>query len=376
MFYERSVKSQVEHFLFKGKVIILYGARQVGKTTLTKSILEKFKTDGRYLNCELLSNIQALETTDQGQLKNFLGNYKIIVLDEAQKVRNIGLILKILIDTFPEIQIIATGSSSFDLANKTAEALTGRAVHFQLFPFSLKEISQKYDLIEIKSRLEQILRFGLYPGVFDQPDELAKTFLEEIASAYLFKDLLEFDGIKKSDILLKLLQLLALQLGNQVSFNELAQTLGINVKTVERYLDLLEKCFVIFRLRSFSRNLRKELSKSFKVYFYDLGIRNSLIQSFTPLHLRTDTGALWENFCIMERIKLNQSAGKKPNIFFWRTYDQKELDYLEEQDGKILGFEFKWNNAKKRSSVKDFTQSYPGSAVKVINRENFNSFLL
>lgn len=369
------MQEKIEKRLFKGKIVIIYGARQVGKTTLVKKIITKYPENSKYLNCELLSVRNSLEVVEAEKLKTFLGEVKLVVLDEAQKIKDIGLILKIMADTYPEIQIIATGSSSFELANKISEPLTGRAVRFFLYPFSFAEIKNEYDLFTIQSKLENILRFGLYPEVFlSGSDDLSKERLDEIASNYLYKDILMFEGLKKSRMIIDLLKLLALQLGREVSYNELAGKLGINRKTVENYIDILEKSFIVFRLRAFSRNLRKEISKSFKVYFYDLGIRNSLLQNYNNLDMRDDVGALWENFCIVERMKYNSSQQNLLNTYFWRTYTQKEIDYIEEKEGQIIGYEFKWGQAgKKYTAPKEFIQSYKARVHK-IDRNNYWEF--
>lgn len=371
----RHLQSQIEKNLFKGKIIIIYGARQVGKTTLCKEILKKYPQNSKYLNCELLQNKSVLETTNDKKIKSFLGNTKLVVLDEAQKIKDIGLVLKIIADTFPEIQIIATGSSSFELANKTSEPLTGRARRYLLYPFSIQEIKQELDLFDLDAKLENILRFGIYPSVFNRPEDEATEELLEIASNYLYKDILEFSGLRKPDLVLNLLKALSLQLGNEVSTSELANLLDKNSRTIESYLSLLEQCFIIFRIKSFSRNLRKEISKNYKVYFYDLGIRNSLIQNFNQLELRNDVGALWENFCVLERIKRNNNNRVFANYYFWRTYDQKEIDYIEERNGKLSAFEFKWKKDKQKPP-REFLDTYENSEFKVINKDNCWNFVI
>ncbi|NIA10008.1 MAG: AAA family ATPase [Nitrospiraceae bacterium] len=370
----RLIEPKITKNLFKGKVIIIYGARQVGKTTLSKKILNDFKENGKYLNCELDSVQQGLSVIEAEKIKSFLGNYRLVVFDEAQNIKNIGKVLKIMVDTYPDIQIIATGSSSFDLADKISEPLTGRNFTYLLYPFSVREIVKQFDAFYGEAKIETILRFGLYPEVFSLSDEEAKNRLDEISSNYLYKDILRFDRIKKADVINKMLMLLALQLGQEVSYIEIGKQLGINRLTVERYIDLLEKSFIIFRLRAFSRNKRKEISKSVKIYFYDLGIRNSLIQNYNPSELRADIGALWENFCIIERKKYLEEKGKRVNSYFWRTYDQKEIDYVEEAEGIISGYEFKWNSKKTYRLPKEFVEKY-GAQVEKINRDNFWKFL-
>lgn len=371
----RKIEKNIVENLFKGKVIIIYGARQVGKTTLVKKIADDYKSQSGYFNCDLISVQDALSILEANRIKNFLGDHNIIILDEAQRIKNIRLILKILIDTYPELQIIATGSSSFDLANEINEPLTGRKIVFNLFPLSVEEIMGDNGFLYIDSKLEKILRYGTYPDVFFSEDKEAASKLEEIASSYLFKDILSFDKIKKSSIIVKLLQLLALQVGSEVSYNELASKLGINRITVEKYIDILEQCFILFRINSFSRNLRNEISKSIKIYFYDLGVRNILIKNLNPLDIRNDAGFLWENFCILERIKRNKYNNIFANYYFWRTYDQKEIDFIEERDGKLFAYEFKLNREhSKAPSI--FLETYKNSQYQTINRENYYKFLM
>jgi len=371
----RLIKEQIKGKLFKGKVVILYGARQVGKTTLVKEILKNIGAGGRYLNCELLSVQEGLKQLEAIKIKSFLGDYKLVVLDEAQNVPDIGKILKIMFDTFPKLQIIATGSSSFDLANQAAEPLTGRTFKFILYPCLLAEIKQLGDQLYLNSKLENLLRFGSYPEVFflAEPDAVAR--LEELSANYLYKDILRFEGIKKSSVIKNLLQALALQVGQEVSYQELAVKLGINRLTVQKYIDILEQAFIVFKLNALSCNKRKEISKSVKVYFYDLGIRNSLIQNYNPLNIRNDVGALWENFCIVERLKINNLKNNFVNLYFWRTYDQKEVDYIEEGGGRYAGFEFKWVKDKV-AAPKDFLNNYVNSSVNLITKNNYFEFLL
>lgn len=374
----RILEATVNRYLFRGRVVIIYGARRVGKTTLVKRILAQYEASKqiRYLNCDDLVNQRALEVRETAALKAFLGEQDLVVLDEAQNVSEIGKVLKLLVDTYPQMQIIATGSSSFDLANRASEPMTGRVYPLELYPLSLQEIAGDQGYGEIEQRLENLLRFGLYPDIFDEPEEEARPKLDELVSNYLYKDILTYAGIKKAGVIANLLRLLALQVGNQVSYNELAQNLGINDKTVASYIDILEQCFVIFRLTSFSRNLRNELKKSQKIYFYDLGVRNALIQAFNPLPLRLDAGALWENFCIAERLKFNKYHRRYANMYFWRTRGQKEIDYIEEADGRLSGYEFKWGAARPLRASQDFLAAYPGSTVERIDRSNYWRFLL
>lgn len=372
---KRILQSQIEEKLFQGKIVIVYGPRRVGKTTLVKEILKKYKDKGRYVNCDILSNVHALETTEPEDLKLFLGEEKLVVFDEAQRVKNIGLTLKILIDTYPQLQIIATGSSSFDLASEIAEPLTGRAFQFMLYPLSFQELKKFHQELNFEGLLEKWLRFGSYPEIFGLGSQKAREILDLVTNSYLYKDVLAYEKLKKSSLVSRLLQLLALQLGNEVSYRELGRTLGVASLTIDRYIDLLEKCFVIFRLNSFSRNLRKEIAKSFKIYFYDLGIRNSLIQAFNPLDIRQDVGSLWENFCIAERLKYNAYTKHQVNSYFWRTYNQKEIDYIEEAEAKLSGFEFKWSKSSSFKKPQEFLKTYPGSSLQKIDKSNFASFL-
>jgi predicted AAA+ superfamily ATPase len=370
---ERKIFKIIDQSLFKGKVIILYGARRTGKTTLVKKLLENYIQDSAYVNCELQEFKEVLNTTNSVLLKDFIGRKKLVVFDEAQNIENIGMVLKVLVDTFPDVQFIATGSSSFELSNRISEPLTGRSRQFLLLPFSLEEIHQTESLINIQSSQNQFLRYGLYPQVYLAEGNEKTEELIEISSNYLYKDLLQFEDIKKPELLQKLLKAVALQIGSESSLNELAQITGTNVNTIKRYLDLLEKSFVIFRLTSFSRNLRKEINKSQKIYFYDVGIRNAVIRNFNPMEVRTDVGGLWENFCITERIKFNENHRRFVNYYFWRTYDQQEIDYIEEVDGKLHCFEFKYNPSSKHKIPKIFQDTYPEADFSVITPENFHS---
>lgn len=367
--YNRYICAQITPWLFKGKVILIYGARQVGKTTISKKIIAD-NGSGIYLNCEQRVVKEIIESGNLENIINIFQGNKLVILDEAQKISSIGEILKIIHDTYPEIQLIATGSSSFDLSAHVKEALTGRNIKFILFPLSISELAQNYSVVQLKEKTEQLLRFGSYPDIIDRPENEKITLLEELASDYLFKDVLSFERLKYPDLLIKLLKAIALQLGNEVSERELSSLLNVNIATIQRYLNLLEKSFVIFRLSTFSRNLRNEIATSQKYYFFDLGIRNSLLHNFTPMDSRTDQGGLWENFCILERMKHNQEQQKKTNYYFWRTYDQKEIDLIEESDGKLAAFEFKWSTRKKTKIPKLFIETYPNTSFEVISPEN------
>ncbi len=372
---KRILKEKITSALFRGKVIVIYGARQVGKTTLVKDIASEYGDEAGYYNCDLLSVQSALSVHEPDRLKQYFGDKKMIVLDEAQVIANIGKILKIFADELPGIQVIATGSSSFEMANKINEPLTGRAVRFTLFPLSIQEIAQHYGRLGLDTAMERMLSLGAYPEVYTSSGQDSLERLDEIASNYLFKDILMLENIKKSEVLKNLLISLALQMGSQVSYNELASKLGINKLTVQKYVDLLEQSFIVFRLYSFSRNLRNELSKSLKIYFYDLGIRNALIRNFNPPGIRDDSGLLWENFCVAERMKFIHNSGTLVNSYFWRTYEQKEIDYVEESGGVITGYEFKYSPKARRASNKIFEDAYKAE-IKVVNRENYPEFLM
>lgn len=370
----RDIEKNIEKWLFNGKIVILYGARQVGKTTLAKKLLNKYGQSEDYFNCEIASIRLALEKEDPAILKKILGNGRLIVLDEAQKVANIGLVLKLLADTYPEMQIIATGSSPFDLANKVNEPLTGRALEFTLYPFSLRELKNFYKNYELDGQLENMLIYGLYPEIVKSDLSNSRQLLENLSNKYLYQDILIFNRIKKADLIVKLLQLLALQVGNEVSINELAVNLQCSRDTVVNYLDILEKSFIIFTLHAFSRNQRKEITKKQKIYFIDLGIRNSIISRYNEIQVRDDVGALWENFCVIERLKKLQTDGLYCQKYFWRTIDQKEIDYVEEYDDRLDGYEFKWGKGK-APSFKEFL-SYKNSSINLVNKDNYQDFLM
>jgi uncharacterized protein len=374
-YLKRDIQKQIEKYLFQKKIIFIHGPRQVGKTTLALQILNKFGEAKNYYNCELINIRQILESKDPYLFKKFIGNAKFIILDEAHTVIEIGKSLKLIYDTFPEIQIIATGSSSFELKNKSNEPLTGRAFDFLLLPFSLNEIQQRFTKVEILSYVNSMLRFGLYPDIFGKDEEMSKITLDNLTSRYLYRDVLEFETVKKSDKILRLLQLLSFQIGNEVSINELSKNLGINRATVERYIDLLEKSYVIFRLKAFSRNLRNEITKKDKYYFYDLGVRNSLIAQYNSLELRNDIGALWENFCIVEMMKKSINNGVKKNYYFWRNIQGGEIDFIEEKDGFLSTYEFKWKSEKSKPP-KDFFETYKNSDYKIITQKDILKYFL
>lgn len=370
---KRTIQSRLEDKFFKGKVIILYGPRQVGKTTLVKVIQKKNLSDSIYFNCDEPDIREKLENKTSTFLKELIGDKKIIIIDEAQRVKNIGITLKLIIDNFKDVQVIATGSSSFDLANKTTEPLTGRKYEFYLYPFSIEELNPEKNKIEIDRTIENRMIYGLYPEVIIKSAE-AEENIKLIAKSYLYKDILQYQNIKNPNILEKLLQSLALQVGNEVSYNELSNFLDIDKKTVANYIEILKKAFVIFELKPFSRNLRNELRKLRKIYFFDNGVRNALINNFNSLDRRNDAGQLWENFIISERVKINSNHGNDYNMYFWRTHDKKEIDYLEEKNGKLYGYKIKLGSGR-LSGVKLFLDTYPDSELKVIKKDNYNELI-
>jgi predicted AAA+ superfamily ATPase len=371
---ERLLRKTVEEKLFKGKAIIIMGPRQVGKTTLLHNLIDQ-KENVLWLNGDEL-DVQALfSNISASRIKSILGGRKILVIDEAQRIEDVGLRLKLITDSLPEVQLIATGSSSFKLANKVNEPLTGRKWEYNMYPFSFEEMVNNHGLLEEKRLLPHRLLYGYYPDVVNHPGD-EKEILKQLSDSFLYKDVLAWEQIKKPEKLIKLLQAIAFQVGSQVSFNELGQLCGLDSKTAERYILLLEKSYVLFRLGSFSRNLRNELKNSKKIYFWDNGIRNALIANFSQIELRTDIGALWENFLVVERIKFLNYSQRWSNYWFWRNKEQKEIDYIEESDGVIHSFEFKWNPLAKVKMVKSFSEAYPQSTFKVINRDNFEEFIL
>ena len=371
----RDIEVDLQRKLFQGKVITLIGARQTGKTTLLKRLFEAYREDALWLNADEYDIQERFKQPTSTQLKAMIGNKKLVIIDEAQQITNIGLALKLLIDNYPEIQVIATGSSAFELKNKTNEPLTGRKFEFHLFPISYGEmVKYTNDLVE-QRMLNHRLVFGMYPEVIMHPGNEIER-LKSLSDSFLYKDLLMLEDIKKPEKLVKLLQALAYQVGNEVSYNEIGNLIGLNSKTVESYIQLLEKSFVIFRLSSFSRNLRNELKASKKIYFYDNGIRNALIANFNQVELRTDVGALWENFMVSERMKYLQYSQQWVNSWYWRTKEQKEIDYIEEQDGVLTAFEFKWKPDAKYKMPKLFLETYTGSEFKIIHRDNFEDFLM
>jgi predicted AAA+ superfamily ATPase len=373
MVINRAIQPRIEDKLFQGKIIVIYGARRVGKTTLVKKILSEHSQSSVYFNCDEPDIREAFSNKTSTELKLTMGNNKLVILDEAQRVKNIGITLKLLVDTYPQIQVIATGSSSFDLSNEIVEPLTGRKYEFYLYPLSLSELEAVSSPIEIKRTIGERLKYGMYPEIFVNPGK-EEEIVSEIKRSYLYKDIFQYQQLKNTELMEKLLQALALQIGSEVSYTELASLLSVDKKTIERYLELLKKAFVIFQLPPYSRNLRKELSKTRKIYFFDIGVRNALLKNFNNMDIRQDTGALWENFLISERLKKNSNEHSEKNIYFWRTYQQQEVDYIEEVEGRLTAFEFKWGSKTKKIS-QAFTRAYKNSSIEIINKDNFFRFL-
>ena len=371
---ERTQESAIKSLISSNKAIILMGARQVGKSTLLHSLLDGDESV-LWLNGDDDDVRDLFRSISSTRLKAIIGNRKIVVIDEAQRIEDIGLRLKLITDQMPGVQVIATGSSSFELSSKVNEPLTGRKRELKLFPLSFREMVSHTSFLEESRMIPNRLTYGYYPEVVCSPSN-EKEVLKELTDSYLYKDLLSFDTLRKPDVIVRLLKALSLQIGSQVSYNELASLLGLTSKTVEKYLDILEKSYIIFRLGSFSRNMRNELKLSRKIYFWDLGIRNAVIGNMAPLENRNDTGALWENFLIAERMKYNSYSNSFAQSYFWRTKDQSEIDYLEEEDGNLSAYEFKWNPAKSKTKCPaSFAAAYPSSTYKVITPDNIEEFI-
>lgn len=355
------------------KALVLLGARQTGKTTFLENYL-KDKKDCVWWNGDDSDIRKMLTEPNETMLRRLIGQNKILVIDEAQRIEDIGVCIKLIVDKTPTVKVIATGSSSFELANRLNEPLTGRKWEYKMFPISYAEMIDHHGYLEEKRMFEHRLVYGYYPEVVNNPGE-EKEVLQELINSSLYKDILNLDTILKPQALEKLVQALAFQVGNQVSYLELGQVTGLDNQTVEKYIELLEKAFIIFRLNSFSRNLRNELKKSRKIYFYDNGLRNAVIRQFSPIHLRQDMGELWENFLISERQKHLEHQRIFNNKYFWRTKDQQEIDYIEESDGQLSLFEFKWNLRRKAKLPASFARGYTNYGFDVITPENFESFV-
>jgi predicted AAA+ superfamily ATPase len=360
-----------------GKVIVIYGAHRVGKTTLLRKFLEEINNElVLFVNGDDVVAREFLENQSIEKLKDFVGRHQYLVIDEAQYIQKIGFNLKLIVDHIPDIKVIATGSSSFDLAHDVGEPLTGRKFVLKLFPLAQVEISYTEKQHETRANLETRLIYGSYPEVVTLRDnKMREEYLRELIASYLFKDILALEGIRYSEKLVRLLQLLAFQIGNDVSLAEIGRQLGMSKNTVERYLDLLEKVFVIFRLSGFSRNLRKEITKSSRYYFYDSGVRNAVVGMFNPLNLRDDAGRIWENYIVSEMRKHREYQRRSSRFYFWRTYDKKEIDLVVEEGGKLSGYEIKWKQSR-AAPPKDWSENYPQATFEVLQRDNYLNYIL
>ena len=377
MYIQQAHLKTLQKLAVPGKVIVIYGARQTGKSTLLKHYVSTLNERVLFVSGEDVAVKEPLESLSLEKLRAFVGNHDVLIVDEAQHIRKVGANLKLLIDHLPHLKIIATGSSSFELAKDVGEPLTGRSYVLRIFPLAQMEIGATEKNHMVKTHLEERLIYGSYPEVvLLQDNAMRQRYLTTMVSSYLYKDILVLDDIRRADKLQRLLQLLAFQVGREVSYNELAAQLSMSKNTVARYLDLLEKVFVIFHRTGFSRNLRKELSKSNRYYFLDTGIRNALINNFNPLSLRDDAGLLWENYMASERLKRHEYKGEFVSSWFWRTYDQKEIDLIEESAGQLRGYEMKWNPNKRTKVPRDWAKHYPAATFETIHPENYLPFIL
>lgn len=374
MYIHRSLETQIRERLFSGKAIILYGPRQVGKSTLLSFIRQQVAESVLVLNCDSLDVHRLLSEPNVEELRRWVGKHKIVLIDEAQRIVNIGLTLKLFTDQLPDVQLLVTGSSALELANRVNEPLTGRKFEYRLFPLSVKELVDHFGFMETQRNLGNMLIYGTFPDVIKHPgDEI--EILNNLTGSYLYKDVFIYQDIRKPELLSKLLEALALQVASEVSFHELSKLLRVDFQTIERYVTLLERAFILFRLTAFSRNVRNELKKSRKFYFYDNGIRNAILRNYAPLESRSDAGALFENFWIAERMKYLQSHRIHARSFFWRTTQQQEIDYLEEVDGVLSAWEIKWSPLKSGKIPLTFTRNYPDALTYNIHSENFWSHL-
>ncbi len=370
--YPRYLSDRIRNRIDSGKAIVVIGPRQVGKTTLIESILKN--KDYLLLDGDDPKTRTLLTEPNTEQIRAILGNYNYVFIDEAQRIEGIGLTMKIITDRFKNVQLFSSGSSSFDLSNKINEPLTGRKWEYQLFPISWEEYETHHGYLYAEQNLENRLLYGFYPEVLNNVgDEV--SILKNLVNSYLYKDILSYADIRKPEVLDKLVQALALQVGSEANYSELAQIVNIDKNTVGKYIDILQKGYIVFKLNSFSRNVRNEIKTNKKIYFYDNGIRNMVIGNFNPLELRTDKGALWENFLISERMKQIEYKQSLSRTYFWRTKQQQKVDFVEENGGEIFGFEFKWNKKKNQKLPKTFTDSYNAKS-KVIDKDNFREFVI
>jgi len=365
----------LDKYLLPNKALLIFGPRQVGKTTLMQHFFSSSNYKVKMVTGDDITIHQVIGSQSLKIIKSFCEGYDIIAIDEAQKIPNIGIGMKLMVDNIPDIKVIATGSSSFELAGQTGEPLTGRKTTLMLYPIAQMELLHQMNKYELSDKLDEFLVYGSYPAVLTANTSSQKTsILNELVGSYLFKDVLEFERIKSPQLLLDLLRLLAFQIGNEVSINELSQNLKIDNKTVKRYIELLEKAFIILKLGGYSSNLRKEISKKSKYYFYDTGIRNAVIANFNKLNIRNDKGQLWENFLVIERMKKQSYNPLYANNFFWRTWSGKEVDFVEEREGKLFGYEFKWTR-KKAKAPKLWLDTYAEASWEVIDTENYMEFI-
>ncbi|MDR0931477.1 MAG: ATP-binding protein [Victivallales bacterium] len=376
-YIHRTLESELKRRLFSGKALFLYGPRQCGKTTLLKHLIAEYNEKVIWLNGDNPETRNTLFQITTAGWKRLLGKCKILVLDEAQRIDNIGLSLKLITDELPDIQIIVSGSSAFELMNRTAESLTGRKFEYRLLPFSFGELCDEHGVFQEKQERERRMLFGCYPDVVANKGDEAQR-LSEIAGSYLFKDVYALDGLRRSGLFDKLIRALAMQIGSEVSYNELAGLVGTDNKTVERYIELLTQCYIVFPLGAYSGNLRNEIKKGVKIYFYDLGIRNAVINNFTSLDSRNDSGGMWENYVILERIKKNLNQPFLPRCFFWRTRapQSHEIDYIEEAHGNLHAWEIKSKPNAKSQIPKTFQATYPNAKTDIITPANYEEFLL
>lgn len=374
---QREVLKKLDQKVQAGKVLVLYGARRTGKTTLIQTWQKSLKGTVRFLNGEDAEVQQLLSNRSKSNYELLLGNADCLIIDEAQVINETGLILKFVADTFLNLKIVATGSSVFDLSQKLGQPLTGRKRTIRLDPISIQELYNNVGFVELEGMKENLMVYGMFPEVINLKTKSEKEeYLLELTSDYLLQDILSFEGIRNARKVNDLLKLIAYQSGSEVSLNELGRSLSISKNTVEKYLDLLTKCFIIHPIGGFSRNLRKEVVKSQKWYFIDNGIRNAIISDFRPIHLRQDVGALWESFMISERLKWHNAQESSINQYFWRTYDKQEIDWIEEQHEQISAFEFKWNPVKTQKKPKAFATAYPDASYEVITPSNYASWLI
>lgn len=372
--YRRAVEKRLKSFLFKGKVVILYGPRQVGKTTLAKKLVAEY--NGAYFLCEEPDVNSAFTNKTSTEMKAFIGDNKFVVLDEAQKIHNIGTSLKLLIDNYPDLQILATGSSSFDLANKINEPLTGRNYEVMMYPLSVEELVLEHSELEVNRLLERLMIYGSYPGVIHAGD-MAHENLKKIAADYLYKDLLHYDGIRKPDLLQKILKALAFQVGNQISYSEIAELVQANKETVRSYVDILEKAFIIFRLYPLHKNKREEIKSHHKVFFYDNGILNTLLQNDNMLDYRDDIGRLFENFFVSEKMKQRSNHAINNSVYFWRNQKAGEVDFVEESEGGKMYVAFECKYSKPKAKVPTlFNETYRPTDFKVVTKDSIVKHLI